>query len=218
MKRPIRIVLADDHVLVRAGMKSLIENFDNCEVVGEAADGQEALRLIAKLEPDLVLMDIAMPKLNGLDATARAVNKIPGLKVVILSMHASRRYVIEAMRAGAAGYLLKHCQADELERAIDTVARGGKYLTPELSEAIVEQILAGEEAAEAGEDFLTTRQREILQLVAEGQSSKEIAKSLNISSRTVDAHRSDIMARLNIHDVTGLVRYAISIGLVAPEI
>lgn len=218
MKRPIRIVLADDHVLVRAGMKSLIENFDNCEVVGEAADGQEALRLIAKLEPDLVLMDIAMPKLNGLDAAARAVNKIPGLKVVILSMHASRRYVIEAMRAGAAGYLLKHCQADELERAIDTVARGGKYLTPELSEAIVEQILAGEEAAEAGEDFLTTRQREILQLVAEGQSSKEIAKSLNISSRTVDAHRSDIMARLNIHDVTGLVRYAISIGLVAPEI
>jgi len=132
MKQNLRIVLADDHLLVRSGMKSLIENLGDYEVVGEAQDGHEALRIIEALQPDLVMMDISMPNLNGLDATARALKQNPNLKVIMLSMHANKRYVVEAMRAGASGYLLKHCPAEELARAIRVIAQGGKYLTPEL--------------------------------------------------------------------------------------
>jgi len=217
MNQPLRIVLADDHLLVRSGMKSLIENLGDYQVVGEAEDGREALRIINALKPDVVLMDIAMPNLNGLDATAHAVKQHPGLKVIILSMHAHKRYVVEAMRAGAVGYLLKHCPAEELHRALKVIAHGGKYLTPELSEAVIDYL------REAGKDSmncefqLTPRQREVLQLVVEGHSSREIAQLLNLSARTVDAHRAEIMARLDIHDLSGLIRYAISIGLVSSE-
>ena len=214
----IRLILADDHVLVRKAMKSLLEGLGGIEVVGEAADGREALRLIHAAKPDLVLMDIAMPKLNGLDATARAVRQRPGLRVIILSMHASQRYVIEAMRAGACGYLLKTCEVEELNQAVRTVAGGEKYLTPAISDAIVAAILEAGSGPETAACPLTSRQREILQLVAEGRTSRDIAQSLNLSPKTVEAHRAEIMTRLNIHDVAGLVRYAIRLGLADPEV
>lgn len=213
MTRNLKIVLVDDHLLVRSGMKSLIENLGDYQVVGEAQDGHEAMRLIDALKPDLVMMDISMPNLNGLDATARAVKQNPHIKVIVLSMHANKRYVVEAMRAGASGYLLKHCPAEELERAMRVIAQGGKYLTPELSEAVIDHLRGVGKDLMDEEVQLTTRQREVLQLVVEGRSSREIAQLLSLSVRTVDAHRAEIMARLDIHDLSGLIRYAMSIGL-----
>lgn len=218
MKQNLRIVLADDHLLVRSGMKSLIENLGDYEVVGEAQDGHEALRIIEALQPDLVMMDISMPNLNGLDATARALKQNPNLKVIMLSMHANKRYVVEAMRAGASGYLLKHCPAEELARAIRVIAQGGKYLTPELSEAVIDHLRGTAKNSMDEEVQLTTRQREVLQLVVEGLSSREIAQLLGLSIRTVDAHRAEIMARLDIHDLSGLIRYAMTVGLASEEI
>lgn len=218
MKQNLRIVLVDDHLLVRSGMKSLIENLGDYEVVGEAQDGHEALRIIEALQPDLVMMDISMPNLNGLDATARALKQNPNLKVIMLSMHANKRYVVEAMRAGASGYLLKHCPAEELARAIRVIAQGGKYLTPELSEAVIDHLRGTAKNSMNEEVQLTTRQREVLQLVVEGLSSREIAQLLGLSIRTVDAHRAEIMARLDIHDLSGLIRYAMTVGLASEEI
>jgi DNA-binding NarL/FixJ family response regulator len=218
MKQNLRIVLVDDHLLVRSGMKSLIENLGDYEVVGEAQDGHEALRIIEALQPDLVMMDISMPNLNGLDATARALKQNPNLKVIMLSMHANKRYVVEAMRAGASGYLLKHCPAEELARAIRVIAQGGKYLTPELSEAVIDHLRGTAKNSMDEEVQLTTRQREVLQLVVEGLSSREIAQFLGLSIRTVDAHRAEIMARLDIHDLSGLIRYAMTVGLASEEI
>lgn len=213
---PIRVILAEDHVLVRKGLVALLERMADVEVVGEAGDGRSALRIIRELQPDLALMDISMPNLNGLDATARSVAQTPGTRVIIVSMHASRRHVIDAMRAGASGYLLKHCETAEFERAIRTVAGGGKYLTPEISSAVIEMFVGAGEL-ESLDCPLTPRQREILQLVAEGHSSREIGRLLNLSPKTIEAHRAEIMARLDIHDVTGLVRYAIGIGLISPD-
>ena len=214
----IRVILADDHILVRQGMKSLLDNLGGIEVVGEAEDGREALRLIRKLRPSLVIMDIAMPRLNGLDTTARAVKEIPGLRIIMLSMHANKRYVVEAMRAGASGYLLKNCEIAELERGIRTVMNGGKYLTPTVSWGVIEELLGDTGRPGLDDPPLTLRQREILQLVAEGHSSRIIAEMLNLSTKTVDGHRAEIMSRLNIHDVTGLVRYAIKMGFISPEV
>jgi DNA-binding NarL/FixJ family response regulator len=218
--QPIRILLADDHALVRAGIRALVQRISGMEVVAEASDGREALRLVRHCEPDVVLMDIAMPELNGLDALPRIVKENPKIAVIILSMHASREYVLQALQAGAAGYVLKNAAVDELETAIRTVARGDKYLTP----AISEQIIAGVTAAKgegvgsaAAAESLTQRQREILQLIAEGRTTREIAEILHISVKTVETHRTLLMDRLNLHDVAGLVRYAIRIGLVTLE-
>jgi DNA-binding NarL/FixJ family response regulator len=171
-------------------------------------------------EPDVVLMDIAMPELNGLDALARIVKENPKIAVIILSMHASREYVLQALQAGAAGYVLKNAAVDELETAIRTVARGDKYLTPAISEQIIAGVTAtkGEGAGSASAaESLTQRQREILQLIAEGRTTREIAEILHISVKTVETHRTLLMDRLNLHDVAGLVRYAIRIGLVTLE-
>jgi DNA-binding NarL/FixJ family response regulator len=217
---PIRILLADDHSLVRAGIRALVQRVNGVEVVGEASNGREAFRLVKECEPDVVLMDVAMPELNGLDAIPRILQQDPKIAVIILSMHATREYVQRALQAGAAGYVLKNAAVDELETAIRTVARGEKYLTP----AISEQVIAGMSAPkrEAGgspvpAESLTQRQREILQLIAEGRTTREIAKILHISVKTVETHRTLLMARLNLHEVAGLVRYAIRIGLVTLE-
>lgn len=218
---PIRVLIADDHNLVRAGIRSLLEAAAGIEVVAEAGDGREALRLIEEQRPDVVLMDIAMSGLNGLEATARAVQAFPQVRVIILSMHANEEYVVQALRAGASGYLLKDAGTAELELAVKAVARGETYLSPPISKQVISDYvhrIGGEAPGErgaAGElKRLTQRQREILRLIARGHTTQEIARLLSISVKTVETHRTQLMERLNIHDIAGLVRYAIRTGLI----
>jgi DNA-binding NarL/FixJ family response regulator len=219
----IRVLLADDHALVRAGIRALLQNLAGIEVVAEADDGREALRLIAELRPDVVLMDIAMPGLNGLDTTARVTKEFPQVRVIMLSMHANEEYVLQALRSGAAGYLLKGARLPELELAVTSVARGETYLSPAASKHVVSGYVqrasrGGHSEADARPaERLTPRQREILQLIAEGATTKEIAQHLQISVKTVEMHRAQLMERIGIHDVAGLVRYALRIGLIQPE-
>jgi DNA-binding NarL/FixJ family response regulator len=212
---PISILLADDHTLVRAGIRALIEQLPTVKVVGEAKDGREALRLVKERKPDLILMDVAMPGLNGLEATARVSKEFPDVRVIILSMYANEEYVREAINAGAAGYLVKRSAATELERAITAVARGEKYFSPLVSAHVNTDREGHVSADRASIDRLTPRQREILQLVAERHSTKDIAGILSISIKTVETHRAQLMERLDIHDVPGLVRFAIRAGLVS---
>ena len=213
---PIRVVLADDHALVRAGMRSLLGAMAQVQVVGEAASGEEALSLAERERPDVVLMDIAMKGMTGLEAASRMREQHPGVRVVILSMHAGEEYVLQALRAGAVGYLLKDAATGELELALRSVMRGESWFSPAVSRQVVEgylQRVGGESAA----DVLTPRQREVLKLVAGGKSTKEIAFDLNLSVKTVETHRAQIMERLGIRDVAGLVRYALKTGLVPPD-
>ena len=213
----VRILLADDHVLVRAGIRSLLGTLPGVEVVGEASDGQEALRLVETLRPHIVLMDIAMPGLNGLEATARIVRDHPETRVIILSMHVSEEYAARALRAGGAGYLPKDADLRELELAIQAVARGETYLSPAVSTHVVADYRR--RLAEAPDVLarLTLRQREVLQLLAEGHSTKDVAFRLGVSIKTVETHRAQIMDRLDIHDLAGLVRFAVRMGLVSPD-
>jgi DNA-binding NarL/FixJ family response regulator len=213
----ISILLADDHTLVRAGIRALVERLPDMKVVAEAKDGREALRLVGESHPDLVLMDIAMPGLNGLDATARISREFPDVRVIILSMYSNEEYVREAISAGAAGYLAKRGAAAELETAIKTVARGGKYFSPLVSTRLRLDRTGQPNADRALIERLTPRQREILQLIAERHSTKETAQILNISAKTVETHRAQLMERLEIHDVPGLVRFAIRTGLASLE-
>jgi DNA-binding NarL/FixJ family response regulator len=210
----IRILLADDHDLVRAGFRSLLQNFEGIQVVGEAADGRQVLRLVETLQPDLVLMDIAMPELNGLEATARIAKEFPHVRVMILSMHANEEYARRAIRAGAQGYLLKRSSTAELELAVRAVARGEPYLTPAISKHLLADFTRQSVPA-TPLDRLSPRQREVLQLIAEGNSRKEIAEKLSISPKSFDVYRSEIMEQLGIEDTAGLVRFAIQHGLVS---
>jgi DNA-binding NarL/FixJ family response regulator len=211
------VLLADDHTLVRAGIRALVERLADVEVIGEAKDGREALNLVREHRPDLVLMDIAMPGLNGYEATSRISKEFPKVRVIILSMYANEEFVREAVHAGAAGYLLKRCAATELETAIKTVAEGNTYFSPLVSEHFSRDGSERPRSDRAFMERLTSRQREILQLIAERHSTKEIAQLLNISVKTVETHRSQLMDRLAIHDVPGLVRFAIRTGLVSLE-
>ncbi len=239
-----KILLVDDHVLVRAGLRILIEKIltlkmPDLTIVGEASDGAEAIELAKKLRPDLVLMDITMPGINGLEAAARLTKEVPEAKVIILSMHTGEDYVLQALRAGASGYLLKDSATSELDMALQAVSRGDTYLSPAISKYLIEHYLGrsgGKAPARApvpasiaapvappaapphAPDPLTPRQREILQLIADGKSTKEIAFLLNLSGKTVETHRAQLMDRLGIHDVAGLVRYAMRSGLIAPEV
>jgi DNA-binding NarL/FixJ family response regulator len=217
MKR-IRVLLADDHALVRAGIRSLLSGLPGVEVIGEAHDGREALRLTLEKRPDVVLMDVSMPGLNGLEAAGRLAKECPTARVVILSMSATEEYVAQALRAGAAGYLLKDAEPAELELAVRAAARGETYLTPAVSKKVVADYVHRLNAPAAGPlDLLTPRQREVLQLIAEGRTTKEIARVLNLSVKTVETHRTQLMDRLDLHDVAGLVRFAVRVGLVEPE-
>jgi DNA-binding NarL/FixJ family response regulator len=215
VSKAIRVVLAEDHTLVRAGIRSLLAELSWVEVVGEAADGRETIRLVSEVRPQVVLMDITMAGLNGLDATERIVREFPDTRVIILSMHANEEYVRRALLVGAAGYVLKDAEKAELELALKSVARGGTYLSPSVSRPLVSDYT--ERAGRQSLERLTARQREILQLIAEGNSTKDIARDLGLSIKTVETHRAQLMARLDIHDIAGLVRYAIRAGIASSE-
>lgn len=207
----IRVLLADDHTLVRAGLRALLDALPEVNVVAEAADGDAALAQARTARPDVVLMDIAMPGLGGLDATPRLRREVPESRVIILSMHATGDYVEQAIRAGASGYMLKDAATDELALAVTTVAKGGTWISPAVSSLVIERYLDGGRAAA---DPLTPRQKEILTLIAEGLGTKEIAFRLQLSSKTVETHRAQLMERLGLRDIASLVRYAIRNGLV----
>jgi len=213
---PIRVLVADDHALFRAGVRKLLQSFEGVEVVGEAGDGQEALELSGAERPDVLLMDIGMPGLNGVEAAARLARGGPRPRVIILSMHTGEEHVLRAIRAGAAGYLLKDAKPPELEAAVRAVARGEIYLSPAISRYVVDDVRRG--GAESGPlDRLTPRQREVLQLIAEGNTTKAIASRLGLSVKTVETHRAQLMERLDVHDVAALVRLAVRLGLVESE-
>jgi DNA-binding NarL/FixJ family response regulator len=215
--KPIRVLLADDHRLVRAGIRLLLESLDGVEVVAEAGDGREALRLAEAHRPGVVLMDVIMPELNGLEATARLVRDLPETRVIMLSVTAAEEHVLQSLRAGATGYLLKNVSPEELEAAVRAVARGERYLTPAVSRHVIDAYLQRVGPGGSSLDRLTPRQREVLQLVAEGARTKEIGRKLGVSVKTAEMHRGQLMDALGIHDVAGLVRYAIRMGVVAPD-
>ncbi len=212
--KPIRVLLADDHTIVLAGIRGLLTKLDGVEVVGEAADGHETLRLAEALRPDIVLLDIAMPGMNGLEVAQRLSELDPAIRVIVLSMHASEEYVLRALRAGAAGYLLKDSAVAELELAIRAVVRGEMYLSPPVSKRVVDEYVSRTGGTPDPLASLTPRQREILQLVAEGHTSKDIAQRLHLSYRTVETHRNQMMKRLGVTDIAGLVRFAVRSGVV----
>jgi DNA-binding NarL/FixJ family response regulator len=212
--KSIRILIADDHSLVREGIRALLETVDDVEVIADASDGLDAIKMIQTHRPNLVLMDIGMARMNGLDATARIVKEFPGVRVVILSMHANEEYVLQALRAGASGYLLKDAKKQELLLAVKSVASGKTYLSPEVSKHVIDNYVQSVGTQGSPLEKLTPRQREILKLISEGRTNKEMAGILNLSIKTIDTHRTQLMDRLDIHDVAGLVRFAIKMGLV----
>jgi DNA-binding NarL/FixJ family response regulator len=214
--KPIRVLLVDDHALVRAGIRALIGQLEEVEVAGEAAGGREALRLIEELQPDIVLLDIAAPGMSGLEVLTESSKRFPQVRVIVLTVHEAGEYALGALRAGAAGYLPKSAASDELKEAIETVARGETYVSSDIAKkTMLEQARISQD--ERSLDKLTPRQREILILMAEGNSTKEIALGLKISVKTVESHRAQLMERLNIHEVAGLVMFAIRLSLVKVE-
>lgn len=210
----IRVLLADDHKIVREGLSSLLEREPDFEVIALADNGRMAVQLAGELRPDVAVIDIAMPEMNGIEAIRRISRENPAIMVLALSMHSARRFVVEALAAGAKGYLLKDCAAEELVRAIRTVAGKETYLCPKAAELIVKDYMKRlPESAPTSDSLLSTRENEVLQLIAEGQNTKEIAFTLAISIKTVETHRQQIMKKLNLHSVAELTRYAIREGL-----
>lgn len=216
--QPIRVILADDHPIVRAGIRAELEKVPGTILVGEAADGREALDLVRRLQPGIVFMDISMRGLNGLEATSRITKEFPKVRVIILSMHQNEEYFWQALKSGASGYLLKKAATTELRAALERVNAGEIYLTREMSGRLLKKLPLHQIAHQKTPlESLTERQREILQLIAEGQTTKAIALVLNLSPKTVEYHRAKLMERLNIFDVPGLVRFALQAGLIAQE-
>jgi len=213
----ITVLLADDHTLIRAGIRALLENIQGITVVAEANDGREALELASLHAPKIFLTDITMPGLNGLEAIPRIKKLDEKIHIIILSMHTNEEYVREALLVGASGYLVKGADPAELELAIKSVMRGEMYLSPAISKSVVSQFLQQTSTGSELIKELTSRQREILQLIAEGKTTKDIAQLLDLSTKTVETHRTELMKRLEIHDLAGLVRYAIRHGLVSIE-
>lgn len=207
---PTRILLADDHLVVREGLRSLLEAA-GFKVVGEARDGREALKLARMLEPEVTVMDVGMPGLNGVDACRELLREVPEMRIIMLTVHGEDAYVVEALRSGARGYVLKTQAGSDLVRAISEVTQGRIYLSPSVSSAVVQAFLAG---STSPADPLTPREREVLQLVAEGRSTKEVAGILGVSVKTAETHRTRLMTKLDIHHTAGLVHYAIRRGLI----
>jgi len=206
---PYRLLLADDHTMFRQGLRALLEKLHDFEIVGEAGSGRDAIELAARLVPHVVLMDIAMPDLNGVEATRQIRSGETPPKVVALSMHSDGAVIRRMFQAGASAYLLKDCPFDELSTALRTVVAGRTYMSPAIADTMVRQIAA----PDSSPPELTAREREVLQLLAEGRSTKEVATQLNLSSKTVDTHRQHIMDKLNIHNIAELTRYAIREGI-----
>jgi len=214
----VRIVLADDHRILREGVRALLEREADLEVVGEASDGREVLSLAADLSPDVVVMDIAMPGLNGIEATEQLTRKKPGTKVLALSMHSDKRFVARMLSAGASGYLLKDCAFKELAQAVRAVASGQTYLSPEVAGAVVEDYVRRlSETGSATLAALTPREREVFQLLAEGKSTKQIALLLGVSVKTVETHRRRVMDKLHVDSMAELTKIAIREGLISLE-
>jgi two-component system, NarL family, response regulator NreC len=209
---PLRVLLADDHVLVRDGIKVTLE-VNGFTIVGEASEGREAVKMVRELKPDVAVFDVSMPGLNGVDAARIALKELPGLKVVLLTVHTENEYVDEALKAGVSGYVLKRQATADLIRAIQEVSLGNIYLSPGISRAVMEAFRSGQQLASR---TLTAREREVLQLIAEGKTTKEIGSVLGISVKTAETHRSRVMDKLEIRDTAGLVRYAIRMGLISP--
>lgn len=213
--KPIRVLIADDHALVRAGIRALVEKIEGVVVVGEAGKGSEAIQLIKELNPALVLLDITMPEGTGFEVLDHVTKNFPDIRVIVLTVHEAGEYAIRALREGAAGFLPKSAASTELEQAIQTVIRGEVYISPETSQKTLVAV-----HKRTKKELLTTlspRQREVLRLIAEGRTTKQIAQQLEISVKTVETHRAQLMERLDIHDVAGLVRYAIIVGLIEVE-
>lgn len=214
----IKILLADDHKIVRDGLRSLLEKHPDMEVVAEAENGRKAVQLAQKRKPDVVIMDISMPDLNGVEATRQMIKELPKVKVIGLSMHSDRRFVLGMFRAGASGFLLKDCAFEELASAINAVVTNQPYLSPSIGGTVIEEYVHRIAQAESGASaVLTPREREVLQLLAEGWSTKKIASHLNISVKTVETHRRHIMAKLKVHSIAELTKYAIREGLTSLE-
>ena len=210
----IRVLIADDHGLVRAGIRALLEKHSSMEVVDEASTGLEALRQVKEHRPDIVLMDIAMPELNGLEVVRQLTKDFPGVRCIILSMHGDEEHVWQALQAGAAGYLVKGGSLAELDLAIKSVAHGKTYLSPGVSGLVIKEYIRRTSHGGESVDSLTPRQRQILQMIAEGKTTKQIALILNVSVKTVESHRALLMKRVGVQDIASLVRYALRIGLV----
>ncbi|HLB29062.1 MAG TPA: response regulator transcription factor [Dehalococcoidia bacterium] len=210
----VRVLIADDHTILREGLRALLAPCDDIEVVGEAADGREAIAQVARLRPDVVLMDIAMPGLGGLEATLEIRRQWPSTKVLVLTQYGNRQYVLSILKAGAAGYVVKGAAASELVTAIRAVHRGEAFLSPTAAQAVLERYLGGEEGVVEGYDHLSDREKQVLKLAAEGKTNKEIAALLCLSVKTVMGHRASLMEKLDLHNRTELVRYAIAHGLI----
>jgi two-component system, NarL family, response regulator NreC len=209
--KPIRILLADDHAVVRHGFKMILSEQPDMEIVGEAGNGREAIELAGRLKPDIVVMDVAMPELNGIEATRRIADSVPHTRVLALSMHKDSVYVREILRAGARGYLLKDSASADLLMAVRAIASGEGYLSPAVSNAVLDDY---RRHVTNPIDLLSSREREVLQMLAEGKTNKEIAGVLNLSVYTVDAHRGHIMEKLNLHSINELVRFAVRNGMI----
>ena len=212
-----RVLLADDHTIVRQGLRALLDSQDNIEVVGEAEDGRQAIDNAKQLVPDIVVIDITMPNLNGIEATRQIKKLNPEIKVLVLTVHINEEYIYQVLQAGASGYLLKESAVSDLISAINAVKKGDIFLSPSISKMIVKDYVKHGEGASGDFDsinLLTGREREILQLIAEGRTNKQVAHLLELSVKTVDVHRSHIMEKLHIHDITGLVKYSIKKGLI----
>jgi two-component system, NarL family, response regulator NreC len=215
--KKLRILLADDHIVMRTGLRALLERQPNLEVVGESENGRETVGLAASLRPDVVVMDVGMPVLNGIEATQMIVNQCPSVAVVILSMHADESYVMRALKAGARGYLLKDSAAADLIGAIQATSQGKSFFSPKVSRILAEDYVRvlKQKGAVDTYDLLTSREREILQLLAEGKTNKEVATALNISPYTVETHRGHILQKLNLHNSAELVLYAVRKGIIS---
>ena len=214
----IRVLLADDHAIVRKGLRALLEGEAGIEVIGEAEDGREAVQMTQQLLPDVVLMDLSMPALSGLEATRQIKKRFPEVKVLVLTRHANEEYIFQILRAGASGYVVKKAAPTELMLAIKAVYQGDSFLSPAISRPVIEEYIRKAEAmAEDSYDRLTDREREVLQLIAEGHSSREIAELLHISEKTVRAHRAHLMDKLDIHSTAELTQYAIRKGVIGAD-
>jgi DNA-binding NarL/FixJ family response regulator len=214
----IRILLGDDHGIIRQGLRSLLEKEPEMEVVGEAEDGRKALELVRELVPDIVIMDITMPNLNGVEATHQIVSEFPKVKVIALSIHSNKRFVADMLKAGASGYVLKECLFEELVKAIRVAAANGIYLSPTITGVVVgDYVKRLSTTVDSQLSVLTDREREVLQLLAEGKNTKEIALELYVSTKTIESNRRQIMEKLNIHSVAELTKYAVREGLTSLE-